>query len=90
MTEQVSFDYDKYDFKDSTKNYVYKGKRGLSEDIVKMISETKDEPEWMLEGRLKAFQYFKGLVNKDQVPGWANLGYNPINFQEIIFFVYYI
>ena len=41
MTEQVSFDYKKYDFKDSTKNYVYKGKKGLSEDIVKKLSITE-------------------------------------------------
>ena len=59
---------------------------GLTEDTVRFISAKKDEPEWMLEGRLKAFQYFKGLVNKDQVPGWANLRYNPINFQEIIYY----
>ena len=42
MTE-IAFDYDKYDFKDSTENYVYKGEKGLSEGIVRMISETKNE-----------------------------------------------
>ncbi len=59
---------------------------GLTEDTVRFISAKKDEPEWMLEGRLKAFNYFKGLVNKDQVPKWANLRHNPINFQEIIYY----
>ena len=62
MTEQVSFDYKKYDFKDSTKNYVYKGKKGLSEDIVKMISDKKDEPEWMREFRLRSFKLFNEKV----------------------------
>ena len=67
MTEQVSFDYDKYDFKDSTENYVYKGKRGLSEDIVKMISETKDEPEWMRDFRLRSLKLF----NSKPMPKWG-------------------
>ena len=67
MTEQVSFDYDKYDFKDSTKNYVYKGEKGLSEDVVRMISETKNEPEWMLDFRLRSLKLFYSK----EMPKWG-------------------
>ena len=59
---------------------------GLSEETVRFISAKKNEPEWMLEGRLKAYKYFTTLVDKEQVPGWAHLRYSPINFQDIIYY----
>ena len=59
---------------------------GLSEETVRFISAKKNEPEWMLEGRLKAYKYFTTLVDKEQVPQWAHLRYNPINFQDIIYY----
>ena len=81
MTEQVSFDYDKYDFKDSTKNYVYKGEKGLSEDVVRMISETKNEPEWMLDFRLRSLKLFYSK----EMPKWgANL--SQIVFNNIYYY----
>ena len=67
MTENVSFDYEKYDFKDSTKNYVFKGEKGISEDIIKMISDKKNEPEWMREFRLRSFEIF----NSKPMPKWG-------------------
>ena len=60
--------------------------RGLSEDIVRFISAKKNEPEWMLKWRLKAYNYFLSLLDKEQIPSWANIDYPPIDFQNIIYY----
>ncbi len=60
--------------------------RGLNEDIVRFISAKKNEPEWMLEWRLKAYNYFLSLLDKEQIPSWANIDYPPIDFQNIIYY----
>ena len=49
---------EKYGFSKPEK-YVFKSRKGLSEDIVKEISSIKQEPEWMLEFRLKSYEIFK-------------------------------
>ena len=59
---------------------------GLNEDIVRWISAKKDEPEWLLEWRLKAFRHFMKLVKNQQVPTWANVHYPPIDFQAISYY----
>ena len=59
---------------------------GLSEDTVRFISAKKNEPEWMLEGRLKAYKYFMTMVKKEQLPEWANIQYPAIDFQNIIYY----
>lgn len=56
--------------------------KGLNEDIVRFISAKKNEPEWMLEYRLKAFRYW--LTQEE--PAWAHVHYPAINFQEIIYY----
>ncbi|MGI6320446.1 MAG: Fe-S cluster assembly protein SufB [Bacteroidales bacterium] len=56
--------------------------KGLNEDIIRFISAKKNEPEWMLEFRLKAYK--KWLTMKE--PKWANLKYPPIDFQDIIYY----
>ena len=56
--------------------------KGLNEDIIRMISAKKEEPDWMLEFRLKA--YNKWLTMK--MPQWAHLTIPNIDYQEIIFF----
>ncbi len=56
--------------------------KGLSEDIVRFISAKKEEPEWMLEWRLKAYRHW--LTMKE--PDWAHLKYPPINYQDIIYY----
>ncbi len=56
--------------------------KGLSEDIVRFISAKKNEPEWMLEYRLKAFRHFQTL----EEPVWQNFTYPKINYQDIIFY----
>lgn len=56
--------------------------KGLNEDIVKFISAKKNEPEWMLEYRLKAFRYWLTLAE----PDWQNFNYPKINYQDIIYY----
>src|SRR5690242_12423905 len=56
--------------------------KGLNEDIIRFISSRKNEPEWMLEWRLKAFR----LWQKMEEPHWANLHYPKINYQDIIYY----
>jgi len=59
---------------------------GLSEDTVRFISAKKNEPEWMLKDRLKAYKYFMTMVEKEQLPEWANIQYPAIDFQNIIYY----
>ena len=56
--------------------------KGLSEETVRAISLRKNEPEWLLEWRLKAYNLW--LTMKE--PTWANIHYPPINYQDIIYF----
>src|SRR5882724_8643970 len=56
--------------------------KGLSEDIVRFISSRKQEPEWLLEWRLKAFRSWQKMVE----PQWANVKYPEINYQDIIYY----
>ena len=58
--------------------------KGLSEDIVRFISAKKNEPEWMLEWRLKAYRHW--TRQDSQEPGWANVHHPPIDFQDIIYY----
>ncbi|MFN4123050.1 MAG: Fe-S cluster assembly protein SufB [Flavobacteriales bacterium] len=55
---------------------------GLSEDIVRFISAKKNEPEWMLEWRLKAYKYWLTM----EEPDWAHVHYPKIDFQQIIYY----
>ena len=56
--------------------------KGLSEDVVRLISHKKNEPEFMLEFRLEAFRYWQTM----EMPHWAHLNIPDIDFQEIIFY----
>mgnify|MGYP006291736131 CR=1 FL=1 len=56
--------------------------KGLNEDTIRFISKKKNEPEWLLEFRLKAFRHW--LTIKE--PNWAHLNHPPINYQDIIYF----
>jgi Fe-S cluster assembly protein SufB len=55
---------------------------GLSEDTVRYISDKKNEPEWMLEWRLKAYRHWLTM----KVPNWQNVHFPKINYQDIIFY----
>jgi Fe-S cluster assembly protein SufB len=56
--------------------------RGLSEDIVRLISAKKNEPQFMLEWRLKAYRHWLTL----EEPKWANVTYPPIDYQDIVYY----
>ena len=58
--------------------------KGLSEDIVRFISAKKEEPEWMLEWRLRAYRYWVTL--NEEEPKWANIEHARIDFQDIIYY----
>ncbi|HEX5151016.1 MAG TPA: Fe-S cluster assembly protein SufB [Parafilimonas sp.] len=57
---------------------------GLNEDIIRFISQKKNEPEWMLEWRLKAFRYWLSIENRE--PAWANISYPAIDYQNIKYY----
>jgi Fe-S cluster assembly protein SufB len=80
MGEKFSIDYSKYDFKNPV-NYVITLPKGLSEKIVEEISRIKNEPEWMREFRLKAFEIFK----QKPMPMWGG-DLSKINFDNITYF----
>ena len=55
---------------------------GLSEDVIRFISAKKEEPEWMLEWRLKAYRHWKTMKE----PHWGHLKYPAINYEGIIYY----
>src|SRR5438093_1549193 len=56
--------------------------KGLSEDVVRLISQKKNEPDWLLEWRLKAYRMW--LTMKE--PTWQNVKFDPINYQDIVYY----
>ncbi|HLE31766.1 MAG TPA: Fe-S cluster assembly protein SufB, partial [Bacteroidota bacterium] len=56
--------------------------KGLNEEIIRFISLKKNEPEWLLEWRLKAFRHW--LTMKE--PRWPNVRYEAIDYQDIIYY----
>ncbi|MCM3872161.1 MAG: Fe-S cluster assembly protein SufB [Pyrinomonadaceae bacterium] len=57
--------------------------RGLSEDTVRLIAAKKNEPEWMLEFRLKAYRHWLTMTEPKH---WPNLTYPEINYQDMIYY----
>jgi Fe-S cluster assembly protein SufB len=60
--------------------------KGLNEAIIRFISAKKNEPEFMLEWRLKAYRHWESLEKADAEPKWANIHYPPINYQDISYY----
>ena len=58
--------------------------KGLNEDIIRFISAKKEEPDWMLDWRLKAYRYWVTL--NEEEPKWANIQHPRIDFQDIIYY----
>ena len=56
--------------------------RGLNEDIIRLISAKKEEPEWLLEWRLKAYHHWQTMSE----PHWAKLEFEPINYQNLFYY----
>ena len=81
--EQVRrIDVDQYKYGFETNIESDKAPKGLSEDIVRFISEKKGEPEWMLNWRLDAYR--RWLTMKE--PEWARVSYPPIDFQDLYYY----
>ena len=59
---------------------------GLNEGIIRLISTKKNEPEWMLDWRLKAYRHWEKLAKSEAEPKWANVHYPPIDYQRIIYY----
>lgn len=78
--ELKSTEINKYNFKTETKA-VFKARKGLDEEIVRQISEIKEEPEWMLEFRLEALKIF----NSKAMPEWG--GDIELDFQDIFYYL---
>jgi len=60
--------------------------KGLSEDVVRLISAKKNEPEFMLQWRLKAYRHWASLERAGAEPQWANVKFPPINYQDITYY----
>jgi len=59
---------------------------GLNEDVIRLISAKKQEPEFMLEWRLKAYHHWVGLEKAQAEPKWANIHYPPIDYDSIVYY----
>ena len=79
---QVKLTTDKYKYGFSTKIEVDKAPKGLNEDIIRFISQKKDEPKWMLDWRLEAFKKWKSM----EKPNWAKVSFPDIDFQDIYYY----
>lgn len=56
--------------------------KGLNEDVIRRLSAIKEEPEFLLQFRLKAFRFWQKMTE----PSWANVQYPPIDFQDICYY----
>jgi Fe-S cluster assembly protein SufB len=72
----------KYGFRDE-EDYVFKSERGLSREVVENISKMKNEPEWMLEYRLKSLDHFM----KRPMPNWGSEEIHEIDFDNIYYYI---
>ncbi len=59
---------------------------GLNEDVVRLISAKKHEPDWLLEFRMKALHRFFEMLEEDNEPTWAKVDYPKIDYQAIIYY----
>ena len=80
--EQVNLATSKYKYGFSTDLEVDKAPKGLNENIIRLISSKKNEPKWMLDWRLKAFE----IWNKMKEPEWAKVNYPKIDYQDIYYY----
>jgi Fe-S cluster assembly protein SufB len=60
--------------------------KGLNEQIIRLISTKKNEPDFMLQWRLKAYRHWASLEKSQAEPKWANIKYGPIDYQDIVYF----
>ena len=77
-----NIDVDLYKYGFTTDIETVKSPKGLSENIIRFISEKKKEPDWMLEWRLDAYQRWLAM----REPSWAKLKYPKIDFQDLHYY----
>lgn len=73
---------DKYKYGFVTEIAADTAPKGLNAEIIRFISAKKNEPDWLLEFRLKAFEFWQ----KMKEPKWANLDYPPIDYQDLYYY----
>lgn len=82
ISQVREIDVDQYKYGFETHIETEKAPKGLNEDIIRFISAKKNEPDWMLELRLQAFQRWL----KMEEPNWARLDYPKIDFQDLYYY----
>jgi len=60
--------------------------KGLNEDVVRLISAKKGEPEFMLDWRLKSYRHWSSLEKSHAEPKWANVKFGPIDYQNMVYY----
>ena len=60
--------------------------KGLNEDVIRVISAKKNEPEFMLDWRLKAYRHWASLEKANAEPKWANVKFAPIDYQDMVYY----
>ncbi len=73
---------DKYKYGFTTDIETESAPKGLNEDIIRLISKKKNEPDWLLERRLKAYNHWLTMVE----PSWAKLAYEKVNYQDLFYY----
>lgn len=73
---------DKYKYGFTTDIAVESVPKGLNEDIIRLISKKKNEPDWLLEQRLKAYKHWLTMSE----PTWAKISYDKINYQNLFYY----
>ena len=79
--KEISSDY-KYGFTTEIKSDI--APKGLNEDIIRMISKKKEEPDFLLQWRLNAYKHW--LKQSDDEPNWAKVNFNKIDYQDIHYY----
>ncbi len=73
---------DKYKYGFTTDIETESAPKGLNEDIIRLISKKKNEPDWLLDRRLKAYRHWLNMTE----PTWAKLTYDKINYQDLFYY----
>ena len=79
IKKTIAEDY-KYGFKTNVEQDTFPP--GLDEEVIKRLSEIKNEPKWLLNWRLKAYKHWL----KMKEPTWSNIRYDPIDYQAISYY----